>query len=394
MLVLEESSPRLEAFKWFRSWINIFSSPMASPLSQRGEGGISDQPEENRPEQNPTDGQENVPPTQNRPTAEEMTAEIVRLRQEFANLQMQASSAVGELQQQVNIAQGSAQQARIEAHQPPLAPARVPQPQRFKGVREGPKILEWVHQATQYLRAAGLESHEQGIWHIMNFLEGDAATWWRLYCDKMDRGVVPKIVSWAELKQLLVEQFQVFNHITDIRDRFTSLRQTSTVSDYINKFRQLIVELPGEPEDLQIYQFLKGLKPEIQARTRTHKPTTLNIAMDIADEADRANYHAYRGSSRFSSNHFSRPNTSYRGSSTAQPMQIGAVSSLPPPIPPHEIERLRQQNRCFYCRKTGHAARDCRKKKSDGARAKAKKKTGIPTQPAASVRTSGRVPEN
>ena len=76
------------------------------------------------------------------------------------------------------------------------------------------------------------------------------------------------------------------------------MRQISNVSDYINRFRSVVVELPHESDEDQVYQFLKGLKPEIQASTRTHKPLTLQAAMDIADEADRAKVHVYRGSAR------------------------------------------------------------------------------------------------
>ena len=101
----------------------------------------------------------------------------------------------------------------------------------------------------------------------------------------------------------------------------------TTVSSYITKLRALVVELPSETEENQIYQFLKGLKPEIQARTRTHKPATLKRAMDIADEADRANMIAYRGSSRSSGN-IQRPQQQQSSryiNSQPQPMQIGAV---------------------------------------------------------------------
>ena len=276
----------------------------------------------------------------------------------------QASSAVSGLGQQVQQAQeGASTAANLAAQNPRTPHVRIPQPQRFQGNRDGPKVLEWAHQATTYLRAAGMDQGENGVWHISNFFEGDAAVWWRLQCDKFEKGLAIAPTTWTQLKEQLVQQFQIFNHITDIRDQYSALRQTTSVSAYITKFRSIVVELPNEPEDHQVYQFLKGLKPEIQARTRTHKPRTLAEAMDIADEADRAQYHAYRGREHRQANH----NHSRPAATGPTPMMIGTATSVPAPVTavlaPHELQQLRQENRCFECRKHGHLAKDCPKRK-------------------------------
>ena len=278
----------------------------------------------------------------------EQSVLVENLRGEITQLRTSAGQGFASLENQIATTKHAANKVST--------PVKVPQPPKFKGVREGPKILEWAHQATTYLRSAGLENEEQGMWHITSFFDSDAAIWWRLYCDRMENGLVEKPRFWRDLKHLLVEQFQVFNHITDVRDRYQALRQTGTVSAYINKFRSLVVELHNEPEELQIYQFLKGLKPEIQARTRTHKPPTLNVAMDIADEADRAHYHAYGVAPRNST----APKPRSTGGSGPTPMDIGAVG-----VSPVDMMRLRQQNRCFYCRKEGHQAKECKKRKND-----------------------------
>ena len=307
----------------------------------------------------------------------------------FQNVEQTTSG----LQQQAPMAAGAAQAAAAAAHSaeqtarraaigalpvqppPPNAPIKTPNPPKFRGVGKEPKILEWTYQATNYLRAVGLVDHEQGVWHITNFLEGDAATWWRLQVDAMEKGAAAPILTWAHLKGVMIERFQVFNHQVDVRDRYTTLRQTSTVAKYINDFRALVVELAYEPMESQIYQFLKGLKPSIQASTRTHKPTSLLQAMDIADEADRATYHAYGGTPSTSKSTgrgwVNRSRGNARGDTSGPaPMQLGAVQHAAKSNAAKsyaEKQECMRKNLCFKCMKAGHVARDCK----SGSRRKA-----------------------
>ena len=337
---------------------------MASPFVA-GEGDLgNDRPEV--PQQN--EAQQAAPD----PTKEEMIAAILMLQQQVAGLQTKAAEAmqglgagVNQAQQTANLAGAAAtgigqgigigQQSILSAN------VRIPQPARFKGTTSGPRVLEWAHQASTYLRAAELEDSERGVWHISNFFEEDAAVWWRLQCDKFKRGLATVPTKWTELEGQLIAQFQIFNHVTDVRDKFHALRQTTSVSNYINRFRALVVELPDETEGNQIYQFLKGLKPEIQARTRTHKPRSLTEAMDIADEADRAHYHAYK-SAGFTDREGSYLDVTPRMPSGPTPMEVNSVSINSVSVvvrTPAEMKRLREEKRCFNCRETGHALQDC-----------------------------------
>ena len=136
----------------------------------------------------------------------------------------------------------------------------------------------------------------------------------------------------------MAQQFQMFNHETDVRDRYYALRQTGNVSLYITRFRTLVIELEHEPEANKVYQFLKGLKPEIHARTRVLKPKTLTQAMDIADEADRANHHASKSrrwhstadqslENGFDADYGQSEAVAGGAAEPAEPMQIGAVNT-------------------------------------------------------------------
>lgn len=250
---------------------------------------------------------------------------------------------------------------------PPVAPVRPPKPPKFKGANKYPRVLEWAHLAENYLRAANLYPHgPQAIWHISTFLEGDAMSWWRLYSDEIRRGIKPDIGTWEQFRDILVETFQEFNHETEIRDRYQALRQTGSVAKYTAEFRSLVVELKDETEAQRVYQFLKGLKSEIQARTRTQKPTSLTQAMDIADEADRANTHSMRAG-RFGGavnwNRGRQDRTAVVADSGPRPMQVGAVrqsAQRGPTLSEAERQRLMREERCFKCKRKGHLARECR----------------------------------
>ena len=266
-----------------------------------------------------------------------------------------AATQAAQTAQAAATAATEAARAAVNHQPPPIAPIKTPTPPKFKGVGKEPKILEWTYQATNYLRAVGLEFHEQGVWHITNFLEGDAATWWRLHVTAMEQGVEPRIVAWAALKEMMLGRFQVFNHQVDVRDKYHALEQTGSVADYINSFRALVVELHNEPLENQIYQFLKGLNPEIQSSTRTHKPSSLIQAMDIADEADRANTHARKGEVRMSVDNKGGGGV-VSSPDNAVPMQLGAISYA-------EKQQCFAQGLCFKCRKPGHQARACRSRR-------------------------------
>ena len=99
-----------------------------------------------------------------------MTA-VASLQEQVNNLGGATGSAVESLATGVRTAQEMGAQAK--------STVKTPQPARFKGNREGPKVPEWARQATTYLNAVGLGDSEAGVWHISAFLEGDAGVWWR-----------------------------------------------------------------------------------------------------------------------------------------------------------------------------------------------------------------------
>ena len=286
------------------------------------------------------------------------------LRADLTGLQRQASGALRQVSARVEQAGGAANAAgniAQAAHTaqaprmlPPVAPVKPPAPAKFSGLSKGPRVLEWTHQAETYLRAAGLESFETGVWHISIYFEEEVAMWWRLHCQKIKDGKADPVPDWATLKQLLIKHFTEVNRETAVRDEYTSLEQKGPVRDYISKFRSLVVELPDETEAQQLYQFIKGLKPDVALHTSGAHPATLERAMEMAASVDSARRRNQGRGSRSYSAPVGDIRTEHHDSQPT-PMEVGAVAVLT------EAEKTRciRDGLCFICKKPDHPARKC-----------------------------------
>ena len=286
------------------------------------------------------------------------------LRADLTSLQRQTSGAMRQVSARVEQAGGVANaagniaQAAQVAHQaplapPPVAPVKPPAPAKFHGSSKGPRVLEWTHQAETYLRAAGLESFETGVWHISIYFEDEVAMWWRLHCQKIKDGKADPVQDWATLKGLLIRHFTEVNRETAVRDEYTSLEQKGPVRDYISKFRSLVVELTEETEAQQLYQFIKGLKPDVALHTSGAHPTTLERAMEIAASVDSAQRRNRGRGTRSYSAPPSDTRTEDHGNQPT-PMDVGAMA-----LTEAEKNRCIRDGLCFICKKPDHAARKC-----------------------------------
>ena len=278
---------------------------------------------------------------------------------QMAAWQAQANAAAQrrfEEQQRAGVANPTpaAQQSTPQAGATPFN-IKPPTPPKFRGAHKEPRILEWTHQAGQFLMSIGMADTVQGVFHITSYLVDDAATWWRLYCNRVERGEAPGLFNWWALRLVLLETFSEVNRLTTIRDQFSTVKQVTTVQAYIAKFQSIVIELPEKSEADQVHQFLRGLKRNVQLHTRTHQPQSLAHAMRVADEADRAIYITGGESTSTLGGGYFRKKGGGPKSNGPSPMQVGAVS-----LSPSDKARALRDGLCFKCLKPGHAARECR----------------------------------
>ena len=232
----------------------------------------------------------------------------------------------------------STQQAVHSAPKPP----KPPMPDKFQGDRRSGAASNWLHQMTLYLTLLGLLDTAQAVPHAVSFLIGAARTWWRA---QEASGSPP--TTWPTFKAAFLEAFQTLDAERIARDNMEDLRQRTSVTDYANHFSGLLLEVPYMHPADAIYQFVKGLKPQIRLHVELQRPATVNNAMRLAQAADSALYHTQTAC------HVNRPTPSplYLG---PQPMQLGALTRRPPT----ERQRLLRGNQSFRCHQPGHRAQE------------------------------------
>ncbi|XP_020401789.1 uncharacterized protein [Zea mays] len=92
-------------------------------------------------------------------------------------------------------------------------------------------------------------------------------------------------VTWLEFGQMVADRFGKDQHEVHIRHLF-HIRQSSTVSDYVERFSQLIDQLraynPTADPVFYIMRFLDGLKDDIKSVVTLQRPKDLDTAFVLA----------------------------------------------------------------------------------------------------------------
>jgi hypothetical protein len=82
----------------------------------------------------------------------------------------------------------------------------------------------------------------------VTLLSGRALTWWRTWVDRLPH--IPTTLAFNNLVVELEKAFRDVDHVDRLRRRLASLKQTHSVSKYIDTFRSIVIELgTSKPDD-------------------------------------------------------------------------------------------------------------------------------------------------
>jgi hypothetical protein len=272
----------------------------------------------------------------------------------------QAHQHIQLLQQQIQQLQQQQQQQQQQAPAPNVN-LKPPRPSLFSGSSKDKDLLEdWLFALDTYFGAlAAPPNDQQRIAFVASHLSGTARKWWRLNAPQH----VHAGATFLQFTAALRTAFAAHNAQQKARDRIDTLRQATSVSTYNTKFRELMLEIPNMTPAELLHRYVAGLKPVTKQHLLIHDPQNLDDAMNMADRVDTAAYEA-RQANNTNSNNRRRPvrwNRPFRpDTSGPTPMELGALATPRRKLTFTERQYLINNNGCFYCRKLGHTATQCR----------------------------------
>lgn len=244
-----------------------------------------------------------------------------------------------------------------------------PKPEFFFGSQDKPPLVRtWLYQIEQYFRLWPTMTDGDKINHAVTLLRSHAMNWWQQMQSLARMGTVEEVCTFEQFKTAIEAQFGGFETTERARDLLASLRQVSSVENYVRRFREALLLLgDGNYLDADMrHRFVLGLKPWIQRVVRIEAPETLREAMELAERIGRVRVTGLDYGPSGSGN--SAPRTV-----PPVPMEVDAITASSPnpsgrkKLTDREREYLRKNNGCFYCRKinAGHDSRNCPEKASN-----------------------------
>lgn len=204
-------------------------------------------------------------------------ATIAAFQQMQQQMQAQAQQVV-QLQQQLQQQppyQPQQQQPAAAASRP--AGPRIPNPPLYDG--RAAALDDWLSALRQQFRwyDATMAADADRIRFAITYLKGPALDWW----EHLPSATAP--ATWAAMEAALRERFQPVTSAESTRAKLSTLSQgKASIHDYIATFRRLIVAVPDMGEADRLFQFTRGLAPNIATQLRVQGVATVDVAINMA----------------------------------------------------------------------------------------------------------------
>lgn len=232
---------------------------------------------------------------------------------------MDPAAFQNQMQQQMMQWQQAIQQQLAAAAVAPNAPAggggagrpKLPSPPQYDGASA--KLDDWSNDLRQQFEWYAMSTDVARLQFAVAFLKGAARDWWT----NLDAGTRP--LTWADFEAALRRRFQPVTAAETARSKLLAIAQGKAhVNEYIEVFRRLLAYVPDMSASDRLFQFLRGLRPDIAKHIRMQGIQALDAAVEAA---------ARIGSLGEIGASSSSASASSSSSSAAAPMDLSAMLS-------------------------------------------------------------------
>lgn len=244
--------------------------------------------------------------------------------------------------------------AFTEAVKPSAATPRTTEPPTYDGARDAMVIDSWIRSVNRYARFHDWVE-ERKLSYAVTLLRGRAEAWYR----SLEIGE-EEPENWETFEEGLVGFFKPENYERIARDKLASYRQTTSVTNYVNGFMDVISAVPSANQAERCDRFIRGLSNKFcRAHVRQNDNGTLKMAIHSALSFEASHNEGMPYFQRMNSNTQTNRSSSH-SQQKYDPMDLDAMDSR------SKTNQSRPNNRsCFYCGKPGHLRNNCRKRKED-----------------------------
>jgi hypothetical protein len=230
---------------------------------------------------------------------------------------------------------------------------KPPKPETFKGTTEqATHVRTWVNMVKNFFSACGT-TEIQKLPYAVALLRDDALVWYLSLAEEDRPG------TFNEFCTSLIEYYQPISAQMAARDELAHLKQRTTVKAYTDEFKRIIANIPDMSASEKMDRYERGLKPEVRVHVALADPPSLEEWIKRAEKVDEIMNKRHTARREKISIKEEVDPSDIRN--TPAPMEINTITASR--LTDKDRETLKNSGSCFYCRKPGHIARDCPKKR-------------------------------
>ena len=236
---------------------------------------------------------------------------------------------------------------------------RKSQPGYFSGEGDdvGKQLEEWLEKMEDYFDLA--HSSEENKAMMGRFkLEKSAKLWWQDHC--REHALQPANTTWDYISTQLSKNYQSRTYRIERLNEFLDCSQgKDTLDVFYQRFLKLLKYAPaGMNQDAKVARFVSKLNPPMDTRLQSLRLTTF---ADVLDAGRPVETELNRGSAKDSKAH--TPKENFTRDSNNRKRESDNPSHRPTEarqrLPPHLLEKARQENLCLGCLDPTHQIRHC-----------------------------------